>query len=757
MLGAKLADVQAGRATSEPSPVADWGEAPTTEPAAQLLTRHGSPRRRLVYAAVVIVAFLAGGLTIAELTDFTHFLHTPVGNRHAGRGDLQISGDGGVEHIAIRLGDKEIATVAAANPNTTLDPGTYDFHVVAWPGFKVKEIRIESTIMGQAALARALPPAARFSLTLGRAEKAHVFVLTEPEPGWVQLSLLNDERGWDTGIHSAAWKIEDGELIGAGKNVSLATAKPLARDFHLRMQVKLNDGDQTAITFGNPAQTVRIGINGDELWASYEAPNEQPKHTEHLPGLAGTWISVDVLAEWGRIEVQINGKQFIKGQLLQPLQLDRSAPMKLLTPDSGREVRFRNVALKGLSEPAVNEPGWVQLFNGKDLSGWKMHEKQPKGWQVKDGVLEGSGPYVSHLFTERGNFADFHLRAQVKINDQGNSGIYFRVPFDVSRLGMFPTGYEAQILNGLQYNRGNKVVENNLTGSLYGLAPFDKLLVLPDTWFTLEVIAKDNHIVIKVNGQTTVDYHDPERRRVRGHLALQMASHAAPLSPPTVVQFKKIEIKEPPPEEPAWVQFFNGKAEFINPAGDCKAVADKGALRITVPGTARLGRMLDPATDMSAPRILQEVEGDFVAQLRVYAFPRPGPDTARNQAWMSLAGAGLLVWHDQNRFAYIFREEHEKEERGSHVAALSIQPGAGKIDLPTQVGNFGPKPPNYLQIERRGRVVTMRQSNDGKAWQDVYTREMPLTEKLKVGVVAQNNTNVDYTFTLEDFKLDRAQ
>jgi uncharacterized protein (TIGR03067 family) len=191
-----------------------------------------------------------------------------------------------------------------------------------------------------------------------------------------------------------------------------------------------------------------------------------------------------------------------------------------------------------------SEAGWVQLFNGKDLTGWKTHPKQPKGWDVVDGVLEGKGPFISHLFTERGDFDDFHLRAEVKINDQGNSGIYFRVPFDLPRLDRFPEGYEAQILNGVQILIAQKKSEPYLTGSLYGLQPFNKRLVLPDVWFTFEVIAKDNHIVIKVNDLTTVDYRDATRSSSRGHIALQLLSYTAPVPQPTVVQFRRIEVKE---------------------------------------------------------------------------------------------------------------------------------------------------------------------------------------------------------------------
>src|SRR5438046_2960666 len=67
---------------------------------------------------------------------------------------------------------------------------------------------------------------------------------------------------------------------------------------------------------------------------------------------------------------------------------------------------------------------WVALFNGKDLSGWKTHPKNPGDWKVEDGVLVGRGP-VSHLFSERGDYENFRYKVVAMINDKGNSGQYF--------------------------------------------------------------------------------------------------------------------------------------------------------------------------------------------------------------------------------------------------------------------------------------------------------------------------------------------
>jgi hypothetical protein len=183
------------------------------------------------------------------------------------------------------------------------------------------------------------------------------------------------------------------------------------------------------------------------------------------------------------------------------------------------------------AEDKKDEKGFVQLFNGKDLTGWKTHPRDKAKWAVEDGVLIGTGP-AGHLFSERGDYENFVYRVEAMINDKGNSGQYFRTAFGPS----FPKGYEAQINS----THGDPVK----TGSLYGFneAKVLEKLVKPNEWFTQEVTAIGNHIVIKVNGKTTVDLKvtDPKKTYTKGHFALQQHD------PGTVIKFRKIEVKELP-------------------------------------------------------------------------------------------------------------------------------------------------------------------------------------------------------------------
>jgi hypothetical protein len=165
---------------------------------------------------------------------------------------------------------------------------------------------------------------------------------------------------------------------------------------------------------------------------------------------------------------------------------------------------------------------------------------------VKDGILIGSGPgEVAHLYTTRADFRDFHLRAQVRINGGGNGGVYARASFGPkwpSSGPKYPYGYEAQI--------SGKESAGGQTGSLFvganGPVVDVRLPLVPTSqWFSLDVRAEGNRVVVMVNEQVTADYVDPARRFLKGRIALQK------LNPETIVEFRKIEVRELNRERPS--------------------------------------------------------------------------------------------------------------------------------------------------------------------------------------------------------------
>src|SRR5690606_15949592 len=96
-----------------------------------------------------------------------------------------------------------------------------------------------------------------------------------------------------------------------------------------------------------------------------------------------------------------------------------------------RKLTLAALALCLLVCPAVSQTsvqaaddGWVSLFDGKSLDGWEKVGDEKSKWEVKDGELQGSGP-ASMLVNTTGPYKNFIYRAEVKISDKGNSGLYF--------------------------------------------------------------------------------------------------------------------------------------------------------------------------------------------------------------------------------------------------------------------------------------------------------------------------------------------
>lgn len=175
------------------------------------------------------------------------------------------------------------------------------------------------------------------------------------------------------------------------------------------------------------------------------------------------------------------------------------------------------------SQKSSKDDGWIRIFNGKNLDGWKTVENEDS-WKVEDGMIVGRGER-SHLFYAERQFKDLEFKADIKLAKNGNSGMYFRTKMEPG----WPTGYEAQV--------NNSSPDPRRTGSLYRFEDVKEKLVDDDTWWTQHVIARGNHIIVKVNDKTVVDYTDKDNTYKEGYIALQQHD------PGSVVHYKNLMVK----------------------------------------------------------------------------------------------------------------------------------------------------------------------------------------------------------------------
>jgi hypothetical protein len=175
---------------------------------------------------------------------------------------------------------------------------------------------------------------------------------------------------------------------------------------------------------------------------------------------------------------------------------------------------------------AADNDGWIKMFDGKTLSGWKANER-PESWTVRDGCITGDGE-ASHLFWMEKECENCEFKAEVKIGPGGNSGMYFRTAFGPG----FPKGYEAQV------NTSHK--DPVKTGSLYNFHKIFDQLIPDDVWGTQHIIAQGNHIIIKVNDKVATDFVDEKNTFTKGYCALQQHNKGS------VVQYRNLMFKPLP-------------------------------------------------------------------------------------------------------------------------------------------------------------------------------------------------------------------
>jgi len=156
--------------------------------------------------------------------------------------------------------------------------------------------------------------------------------------------------------------------------------------------------------------------------------------------------------------------------------------------------------LAAVALPAAD--GWTELFNGRDLTGWRASENKAS-WKVVDGQITAEGPR-SHLFYD-GDFRNFELRVEALAQPGCNSGVYFHTAYQERD---FPyKGFEIQINNTATGEGSYR--ERKKTGSLYGVRNVYKQFVADDEWFTLRAEVRANRVQIHLNDFLLVDYKEP--------------------------------------------------------------------------------------------------------------------------------------------------------------------------------------------------------------------------------------------------------
>lgn len=191
------------------------------------------------------------------------------------------------------------------------------------------------------------------------------------------------------------------------------------------------------------------------------------------------------------------------------------------------------LAVADEKKPAQDGDGWITLFDGKTLAGWKASENA-ENWSVEDGAIVGHGSR-SHLFYVGREFQNFHFKTDVMINKGGNSGIFFHSKLQAE--GWPQVGYESQVNN----THGDPVK----TGSLYYVVKIFESAAKDGQWWTQEIIVQGKRITMIVDGKVLYEYDEPEgvtgpHKLSQGLFALQQHD------PGSHPRFRNVKVKPLP-------------------------------------------------------------------------------------------------------------------------------------------------------------------------------------------------------------------
>jgi hypothetical protein len=217
--------------------------------------------------------------------------------------------------------------------------------------------------------------------------------------------------------------------------------------------------------------------------------------------------------------------------------------------------------------------GWVLLFDGKTMNGWRDYQgKDVQGfWKVEDGLLAsmGQGSDSTGYLISDAQYENFILTFDWKIEEGGNSGVFYHVVERPLFKAPYLTGPEYQVIDNLGFPQ--KLEEWQQVGADYGMHPpvkINNIVKKAGKWNSSKIIFDNGHVEHWLNGAKVVEFEawsdDWFERKEKGgkvtapEYGLARYGHFAIQNSPARVCYKNVMLKELP-GKPGNEVLFNGK------------------------------------------------------------------------------------------------------------------------------------------------------------------------------------------------------
>ena len=176
-----------------------------------------------------------------------------------------------------------------------------------------------------------------------------------------------------------------------------------------------------------------------------------------------------------------------------------------------------------LSALPVDEEGFIVLFNGENLDGWRGYgmDVPPTSWEVSDGAIHLKGSGTGEAQVEGGGdlifahkFQNFELQLEYKISEGGNSGIFYlaqevKDAEGKEYLPIWQSCSEYQVLDNARHPDAQLGVDGNRqAASLYDMIPAKPQNANPaGEWNQAKIMVYKGTVVHGQNGSNVLEYH----------------------------------------------------------------------------------------------------------------------------------------------------------------------------------------------------------------------------------------------------------
>jgi hypothetical protein len=386
-------------------------------------------------------------------------------------------------------------------------------------------------------LTRAMLGTALCLLWTAGATAAELNALTEQElaDGWILLFDGETLFGWKA-ANDSDWHVEDGAITATKGSPGLIHTTSQWGNCILKLEFRSEKrGNSGVFLRTSPKPDDKNGrcyeVNIAD-WGTNDWPTGSIVHRQLCkpPHDSDDWQSMEVTADGPNFTVAVDGQKAV--EYVDPAPLGRGY---IGLQYRARKIEFRNIKLKPL--------GMKEIFNGKDLTGWKTYPNMATVVSVtKEGAMNlknGRG----QIETE-GTYGDFTLQLDVFVNGKAlNSGVFFRcIP------GETMNGYESQIQNGF-LDGDRKKPQDCGTGGIFRRESARKVVADDFTWFHDTIHVDGPHIAGWINGYQVLDWTDrrPPDPNPRKGLRLEPGTIMFQGHDPTTdISFRNIRIAEIP-------------------------------------------------------------------------------------------------------------------------------------------------------------------------------------------------------------------